>query len=556
MPIYRPDSATRLTALVVGLSLLVGAAIALAFYRFQRADVVANLTERTRIAGQMLAFTTAAGLEFEDTDELAAALTTLRGNPEIVYAEVRNAEGETIISLATNTEGPLPTIGESSEPPSDVFLVEEVPVRGLITSDNLGTVRVGASDKALRRFQQRSLYNAVAILFIGTAFAAMISLYLISQFLRRREAELALAGLAQAIPGEAAVFGLDGRCEFVFGEAETSQKPLIVGKTIDQILGPEISAPVEAAIERTINTNRQQRVEYQRVVDGGPHWLEGRLAPVTGSSGRVERVILVSYDISGRKEAEVELERYRQHLEELVSSRTRELESVNRELESFSYSVSHDLRAPLRAIDGFSEALSEDYDATLDDRGQHYLGRIRGAVRRMGTLIEDLLRLSRVSRSEMELIKVDLSHEAHAIADELRAGDPERDAVFEIEEGVEAFGDPTLLHVVLSNLLGNAWKYTTGTENARIEFGCQAGESGPIYFVRDNGAGFDMRFADKLFGVFQRLHSEEEFPGTGVGLATVQRIIIRHGGRVWANSRPGEGATFYFTLQSRSDAAA
>lgn len=556
MPVYRPDSATRLTALVVGMSLFVGAAIALAFYQFQRADVVANLTERTRIAGQMLAFTTAAGLEFEDTDELAAALTTLRGNPEIVYAEVRNAEGKTIISLATNADGPLPTIGENSEPPADVFLVEEVPVRGLITSGNLGTVRVGASDKALRRFQQRSLYNAVAILFIGTAFAAMISLYLISQFLRRREAELALAGLAQAIPGEAAVFGMDGRCEFVFGDSETGEKPLIVGKTIDQILGPEIAAPVEAAIERTISTNRQQRVEYQRVLDGDPHWLEGRLAPVTGSGGRVERVILVSHDISGRKEAEVELERYRQHLEELVSSRTRELESVNRELESFSYSVSHDLRAPLRAIDGFSEALSEDYEATLDDRGQHYVGRIRGAVRRMGTLIENLLRLSRVSRSEMEFIRVDLSHEARAIAEELRAGDPERNVTFEIPEGIEATGDPTLLNVVLSNLLGNAWKYTSGTENARIEFGTESGAAGPIYFVRDNGAGFDMRFAEKLFGVFQRLHSEEEFPGTGVGLATVQRIILRHGGRVWADSKPGAGASFYFTLQPQSDTAA
>ena len=263
MPIYRSDSATRLTALVVGMSLVIGAIIALTFYRFQRADVVSNLTERTRIAGQMLAFTAAAGLEFEDTDELAAALTTLRGNPEIVYAEIRNAEGETIISLATNAAGPLPTIGEAAEPPPEVFLIEEVPVRGLITSGSLGSVRVGASNQALRRFQQRSLYNAVAILFVGTAFAAMISLYLISQFLRRREAELALASLAQAIPGEAAVFDRQGRCELVFGDTETGRKPLILGKTIDQILGPETSRPVEEAIALTIETRRQQRV-------GGP----------------------------------------------------------------------------------------------------------------------------------------------------------------------------------------------------------------------------------------------------------------------------------------------
>lgn len=548
MPVSRSESATRLTALVVGMSLFVGAAIALTFYRFQRADVVANLTERTRIAGRMLAFTAAAGLEFEDTDELAAALTTLRGNPEIVYAEVRNAEGKTIISLSTSRNGMLPTIGDSAEPPPDVFLVEEVPVRGLITSGKLGSVRVGASDQALRRFKQRSLYNAIAILFVGTAFAAMISLYLISQFLRRREAELALAGLAQAIPGEAAVFDLDGRCEVVFGETETSAKMLLVGKTIDQILGPETSRPVERAIEKTIQTGHQQRIEYPRIIGGKQVWWEGRLAPVTGSGYRVERVILVSYDISARKQAEAELERYRMHLEELVSSRTRDLEAVNRELESFSYSVSHDLRAPLRAIDGFSEALVEDFDERLDERGRHYLDRIRTAVRRMGALIEDLLQLSRVSRSEINRARVDLSREAHTIADELRAGDPSRNVEFVIQQDVHASGDPTLIHLVLSNLLGNAWKYTGNADGARVEFGTVEGEEQPTFFVRDNGAGFEMRYADKLFGVFQRLHSADEFPGTGVGLATVQRIITRHGGKVWADAVTGRGATFYFTL--------
>ena len=226
-----------------------------------------------------------------------------------------------------------------------------------------------------------------------------------------------------------------------------------------------------------------------------------------------------------------------------------ELQAVNRELEAFSYSVSHDLRAPLRSIDGFSQALLEDYCNILDPTGQNFLQRIRGATQRMGQLIDDLLNLSRVTRSEMHLELVDLSLLASNICTELHHSQPERQVEFIIQPGLLAEGDTRLLRVILINLLNNAWKFTSKHPQTRIEFGASQSESGvPVYFVRDDGAGFDMAYANKLFGPFQRLHSMNEFPGNGIGLATVQRIVHRHGGRVWAEGAVEQGATFYFTL--------
>jgi light-regulated signal transduction histidine kinase (bacteriophytochrome) len=229
-----------------------------------------------------------------------------------------------------------------------------------------------------------------------------------------------------------------------------------------------------------------------------------------------------------------------------VLQATLELQASNRELEAFSYSVSHDLRAPLRSIDGFSQLLFEEYYHRLDEPGRQYLQRVRGACRRMGQLIEDMLTLSRVTRSELHRQKVDLSRLVRTIAAALQQTEPTRPAEFIVAEGVVAVGDGGLLRAALENLLGNAWKFTSKTRQTRIEFGST--ENPPMYFVRDNGVGFDMTYADRLFGVFQRLHSERDFPGTGIGLATVQRIIHRHGGRVWAEATMGQGATFYFTL--------
>ena len=227
----------------------------------------------------------------------------------------------------------------------------------------------------------------------------------------------------------------------------------------------------------------------------------------------------------------------------------RELEGANRELEAFSYSVSHDLRAPLRSIEGFSQILLEDYADRLDEEGEDYLGRVRAASRHMDTLIEDLLDLSRVSRGLLRMEAIDLSAMARGIIQKLKGAQPERRIRFFAEEGVVAVGDANLLAVALENLLGNAFKFTQKEEEATIEFGVVPQGGGDVaYYVRDDGAGFDPRYADKLFGAFQRLHSPDEFEGTGIGLATVARIVQRHGGRVWAESEVGEGATFFFTL--------
>jgi light-regulated signal transduction histidine kinase (bacteriophytochrome) len=225
------------------------------------------------------------------------------------------------------------------------------------------------------------------------------------------------------------------------------------------------------------------------------------------------------------------------------------LEAINKELEAFSYSVSHDLRAPLRSIRGFSEVLLERYAGKLDARGREFLQRACESSKHMDRLIEDLLKLSRVGRSELQRQEVDLSSVCSSIAAELRQTEPKRSVDFVITPGLKAQADEHLLRIVLDNLLRNAWKFTEKKSRARIEFGATDETTG-AFFVRDDGAGFDMAYANKLFGVFQRLHSSSEFPGTGVGLATVQRIINRHGGRAWAEGALNQGATFYFTLPS------
>ena len=252
---------------------------------------------------------------------------------------------------------------------------------------------------------------------------------------------------------------------------------------------------------------------------------------------------LVSLGIEGRDRLQAE-ERIRRY--------TAQLEASNQELEAFAYSVSHDLRAPLRAIDGFSKILMEDYGESFDREGQDYFTRIHKNVDRMGMLIDDLLSLSRVSRSEISYTTVNLSTLAQELMDELLASEPERQVEFVSPPEAIVSADATLMRVAMSNLLQNAWKFTSLEPKARIEFSTIHQEGEKIYCVRDNGAGFDMNYAQMLFGVFQRLHRSDQFPGTGIGLATVQRVIHRHGGRVWAEAAPDQGANFYFTLPQTS----
>ncbi len=249
-------------------------------------------------------------------------------------------------------------------------------------------------------------------------------------------------------------------------------------------------------------------------------------------------------DVSESKERERRIQR----LNDRLRIRTAQLERVNRELEAFSYSVSHDLRAPLRAIDGFSRALLDDHTQQLDDTGRDYLNRVTTAAGNMGVLINDLLKLARISRSDLERNSVDLSALAGEVMASLKQADQERSVAFSAQPGLRAHGDPRLLRIVMENLLGNAWKFTGKRTHARIDVGSVKEGAETIYFIRDNGAGFDMDYKDKLFGAFQRLHDASEFPGSGIGLATVERIIHRHGGRIWAESVAGKGSTFYFTL--------
>jgi methyl-accepting chemotaxis protein len=253
-------------------------------------------------------------------------------------------------------------------------------------------------------------------------------------------------------------------------------------------------------------------------------------------------------EIVERVRAEEELQKAHDELEERVKVRTRDLEAANKELEAFAYSVSHDLRAPLRAIDGFSQALLEDYADRLDEQGKGFLNRVRAASQRIGDLIDDILKLSRLTRGEMCYESVDLSALAAEISEELESSEPERDVEFVITPGLTVRGDAHLLQIALENLLGNAWKFTSRKKRARIEFGAKEVEGERAFYVSDNGAGFDMAYADQLFVPFQRLHRAAEFLGTGIGLAIVQRVLHRHGGCIWAEGVVDEGATFYFVL--------
>ena len=258
----------------------------------------------------------------------------------------------------------------------------------------------------------------------------------------------------------------------------------------------------------------------------------------------VELILLAIEDITARRLAEENVKKLNTDLQHNLD----ELASANKELEAFSYSVSHDLRNPLNRILGFSDVLLEGYSDKLDGEGKDHLNRVIKNATRMNRIMDDLLHLSRISRHGVQRQDVDLSKLAASVVAELREAQPDRGATVDIQEGIAVFADAKLIEVALSNLLGNAWKFTSKTKNARIQFGTFEQEGKIVYYVKDNGAGFDQSLSEKLFLPFHRLHSEEEFEGTGIGLATVQRIIHRHGGKVWAEGEPGKGAMFYFTL--------
>jgi len=312
---------------------------------------------------------------------------------------------------------------------------------------------------------------------------------------------------------------------------------------------PDDREQVREIVEASFGSEEPFRFHHRIVrPDGRVRVLRAWGRVWSDAEGQPVRMTGAGQDVTEARQAEEEIKRLNTELEQRVADRTAQLEASNRELEAFAYSVSHDLRAPLRSIDGFCKILLDDYGPQLDDEGKEYLQRIRKASQRLGQLIDDLLNLSRATRTTMRIEHVDLSDMALHIAEELRSDEPNRSAEFRIDLGAIARGDARLLQLVMQNLLDNAWKFSSKNEQARIEFGMTEEEGGRVFFVRDNGVGFDMKYADRLFTSFQRLHSPAQFPGSGIGLATVHRIVKRHGGTIWVKAGEGKGATFYFTL--------
>jgi PAS domain S-box-containing protein len=317
----------------------------------------------------------------------------------------------------------------------------------------------------------------------------------------------------------------------------------------EQLVHPEDRQEAVAAVERALDGSESEEAEW-RVVwpDGSVHWLLGRFRMLRDAAGRAHRLLGVNLDITERKQNEAALQELNGRLERVVRERTMQLSMAQRELEAFTYSVAHSLRAPLRGMNGFAKILLDEYSAGLGQDALDCLHRIQGNAVLMGQLIDGLLALARVARGTLEPETVDLSSVARAAAAELAALEPDRAVQLLVCDGLRAQVDRTLARMLFHSLLGNAWKFTSKVAGARVEVGCTQLYGESVYFVRDNGVGFNMAYANKLFVPFQRLHGPREFPGVGIGLAACQRIVARHGGRMWAESREGQGAAFFFTL--------
>ena len=481
----------KLTAILLLISALVLLLTSAGFVTYQvvrfRQGTMANLST----LGQVIAANSTASLAFANEADATEVLSALRALPHVVAAALYDKEGR----LFARYPADLPRDAVPAAPGKDGFRFEQGHLIGLEPVAEEGNARLGTLYlKSDLKAMSRALWLSAAI----AAGAMAVSL-------------LAAYFLAAVLQGW-------------------------------------ISQPILALADTARAVSTQQDYSVR-----APKLGEDELGSLTDAFnqmlGRIE-------------DQNAELRRYATDLEQRVAERTHELEernetlrrnaaellNANQELDAFAYSVSHDLRAPLRSIDGFSQVLLEDYAAQLDEAGRDSLRRVRAASQRMATLIDDLLKLARVTRAEMRTEVVDLSGMAREIASDLQRTDAARQVEFVIAPGLKVRADAPLLRVALENLLRNSWKYTAKQPRPRVEFGSIEANGGRAFMVRDNGAGFDMKYMDKLFGVFQRLHSAAEFEGTGVGLATVRRIINRHGGRIWAEGAVDQGATFYFTL--------
>lgn len=365
---------------------------------------------------------------------------------------------------------------------------------------------------------------------------------------QRREAEMERDRLVSVVEATPDFIGMSDPQGNIIYLNQTARTLTGIGDTSVEGMRIEKLHPRET-IERIFHEGRPVAIE-KGYWTGEIELLgaNGRIIPMSqvilshkNDRGEVVYMSTIMRDITERKQIEEELERR-------VEQRTKELRHLNLELEAFSYSVSHDLRAPLRAIFGFSQILMDDHETSLDTQGKEYFNRIRNASQHMAELIDGMLQLSQITRSELELEEVDLSGMANTLIERYRHSEPDREIEIDIEDNLICRADRKLMEIVMENLLGNAWKYTGKTRNPRIDVGQAVRDGEEWLYVRDNGVGFDMIYADKLFGVFQRMHRDNDFEGTGIGLATVQRILHRHGGRIFCEAKPNEGATFYFSV--------